>query len=366
MLVMTGVALLLGFGPSLQILGRDTGLAMPYALLQGLPVMRLARRPDTFMMPGLILLMVFAGIGLSWMLARRRAWQRPVILGVVIVAALVELWPPTNRLTVQLEAPDFFATIRARPGAVLDLPYEWDTTSRALRHQMIHGQPVVGGYLARRPSYEIRRYMPLLNQLSEIQLWPARDIIPLAADDLAAMQCVLQLRHIVVARDKVTPQELQALETLLGQVENKVVTPTFADSHYAWYELPLFADRCRPFAYTGQGWHPLETTGAQSWRWAGASSDIWLVNPGSQPVTAVLTLDAEAYGFDGTMRQTELWYQERLVAHGDIGRQQRRYRLLIQLPPGWNRFVLKSDATFDESTQREVSIAVTSLSVATP
>ncbi len=85
------------------------------------------------------------------------------IAGVAIIGRF-ELWLPPGRVLLPLERPMVYEQIATRPGAVADLPLDVLETSRTLRNQMVHGQPIVGGFIARRREYDSFK-MPLLHAI---------------------------------------------------------------------------------------------------------------------------------------------------------------------------------------------------------
>ncbi len=56
---------LLSLGPTLQFAGRDTGITLPYSLLQNLPVISSGRNPGRFTLVALLALGIMVAVGLS-------------------------------------------------------------------------------------------------------------------------------------------------------------------------------------------------------------------------------------------------------------------------------------------------------------
>jgi hypothetical protein len=197
-LLFVGVCLwVLALGPTLWIFGRDSGIPMPYALLDRLPLFGAARKPALFAAPVLVILSVLAALGLEALRQRLpSAWR----VAPVVVAALLgtfELWLPPGRVFLPLERPAVYEQIAARPGAVADLPLDVLETSRTLRNQMVHGQPIVGGFIARRPAYPSFD-IPLIRAIGTMRELPDDDVVPLRQSDLMAMQC-FALRRCVTS-----------------------------------------------------------------------------------------------------------------------------------------------------------------------
>ena len=73
------VFFVLSLGPTLKILGTETGIPMPYSLLMNIPPFDTGRTPVRFVVMGLFFLMIVAAVGLSWtesFVAAR--WGRPL------------------------------------------------------------------------------------------------------------------------------------------------------------------------------------------------------------------------------------------------------------------------------------------------
>src|SRR5262249_7395909 len=148
---------------TLRVAGYDTGLPMPYALLNLLPPLRLGQRPIYMIAFGALLLSLLAAYGLVALWSTRAT--RLLALGCLACAA-VEYYPgvlPTD----QPQLHPFFASLAAQPHeALLELPDLW-WSSASMRDQLSHHWPITGGYIARRDG----RY-PFMHQTPGVrQLW---------------------------------------------------------------------------------------------------------------------------------------------------------------------------------------------------
>lgn len=357
LVVCAAVGFLFALGPSVQLFGRDTGIPMPYALLQDLPLISTARRPNLFAGPCLIIAAIFAGLALQRM-RERWPWRRVPLLAVVVLLAVVELWPPLTRDMYLVTQSPVVAAIRNRPGVVADLPYERQESSRSLLNQIAHEQPMLGGYVSRRPRYDALRFMPHLAQLSELRRWPQADIIDLPSTLLAA-QCAYPVRHVLVARSEVPPEQLAELEGVLATIAGHAVGVAESDAAYQRYELPSTQATCHPFLYLGRGWHQVERDQDRVWRWASAQSDLWLVNPHAEPLGMTVEMELEAYGDAGVQRMVQLEAGGTVIAEFPVERQRRTYRLFIVAPTGTTQLQLQADARVDDTTGRALSFSAT-------
>lgn len=357
LLVAGGVLWLLTLGPTLRIAGFDTGLPTPYTLLQHVPLLRDARRPSHLAAMCIVIATVFAGIGLQHLYQRLLgSRQRVALLIGISVLALIELWPPPRDLFT-FEQPAVFQQVRAVPGAVADLPLEWTETSRSLRHQMIHGQPVLGSYVARRPTYDTYA-TPLLHQIGSMAFVP--DIVPTDPVALRTMQCAYPVRHAIVQKELTTARAQQELVAVITELNGVPLQPRFEDARFVWYELPLFPNACAPFVYLGSGWHATEMADAKRWRWSTDASDIWAVNPSDTAIPVRLDIATDSFAFP---RPVALWNDERHLAAWAVGDIPRRMSLVVHLKPGANRLVLQAEAWWDSAGERFVSAPVTAVSL---
>ena len=360
LLVVAGVMWVLSLGPSLRVAGVDTGIPLPYVWLQNIEMLSTARKPSHFAIVSIVLLTIFAGLGLQ-RLAQGVAprYRSGFLLGIAALAAF-ELWPALPLEPQVFERHPVFAQIRERPGVVADLPLEWRESGRALRNQFVHEQPLVAGYVSRRPDYPILRYQPLLHQIGHMRSWPTSDIMPVSLETLRAMQCHTPVRHVVLRKDAKITGSVEALQATLTMLNNGPLVPSYEDAVYVWYELPLFEDQCQPFVYLGPGWYDVEQNDEMIWRRASAANDLWLVNPFDEPIIAHMTMTAE--GFE-TARAVEVWQDDRQIAAWEVARARRPYQWLIHLPPGTHRLQVRAATGWDAVTEREVSIAVMDLRI---
>ncbi|PDV96919.1 hypothetical protein [Candidatus Chloroploca asiatica] len=356
LIVVAVVAWLFAMGPILYILGNETGIPMPYQLLQALPGLSTARRPNLFGVLTIMVFTIFAALAVARMRERMRPRTFGIVLAVIGVLAFVELLPPI-RTTMTMERAEVYAQIAARePGVVVDLPIENNTNSRTLINQIVHGQPILRGYVARPPYYPTLLYSPLPEHLGRMLVLPKADIIRLDADALAAMQCYYQLRYVVIEPALTREGGEDRARAVMARLGGDL-TPWYDDGRFRAYELPLHQDRCAPFVFLGEGWHDFEQNEAYQWRWSKGVAEFFLVNPTNEEATLTLTMRAEGRS-DG--QQVELWAinGEKMLASFALYRERRDYQFTIQVPAGMHEFELRTSVTPEEGTPRELGMAV--------
>jgi hypothetical protein len=143
------VAAVLSLGPTLLVGGEDTGIRLPWAFFENLPLLpslipaRLAQLTALFagLLVALFLHAVWTGGG----------WRRPAAI-VVAVAVLVPLWPVSTIASEEVTTPAFFTgpAVRTLPrdSVALVLPWPYRRTSLAMTWQAEAGlwYRMPGGY----------------------------------------------------------------------------------------------------------------------------------------------------------------------------------------------------------------------------
>lgn len=359
----TLVAGLLALGPSLRIAGVDTGLPLPFALLRWLPGATLARRPNHFIvvaLPGLILL---AGAGLDWLLAR--GWRRTALAAVaLLIAEYVAVPAPV----IAWQSHPAIAALAGRSGAIIDLPIETEGAD-TLRHQLVHGRPIIGGFVARAPDYPFLEHVPGL-----FDLWLAQQIgqprassaPPLLSDRLdildqtaAARQALAfyDLQTVVVRRTRLTSAAEQRIAALLTQLYPGI-QPQFRDAELTIYQLPSLSD-AQPFLFLGAGWYSLEQDPTYRWRWMADQAEVYLVNP--RRTAQVVELHLAFSSFDAP-RPLQVLLDDQALIGVQATPRLRTLHLRLTLPPGEHRLRLISRSSpSHEPTPRPISLAFTGL-----
>lgn len=360
-LVMFGLAWLFAVGPTLYLLGYNTGIPMPYRLIQNLPLMETARRPGLFILIGHGALVIFAALALQRLAAALAPSKRTYLWVGVVALAVFEL-TPGMRQAIPVEVSPVFAQIREdRVGVVLDLPVEIFPESRTIFNQIEHEQPILAGYVARAPQrYDTIDYAPLVNSLGQIKAWPERDIVPLDRADWQAQQCFYRLRNVVMEERLLSGEERALVLHNIERLTGNVLTPWYEQGGFTAYELPLYADQCRPFVYLGPEWHSLEGQAGDYWRWTNGVSEIYVVNPKDEPASVVLRIAAASH----EERTLHFWHaQQQELATIDLTSANRHYHAVLPLQPGSNRLILQSATNDEAGTPRRLGVIVRRLEV---
>ncbi len=214
-------------GPHLIVLGANTGMMLPQALLRYVPLVNNARMPGRAMVVAYLALAMLVAFAATEVRARFRhagAW-------LVAIAALIAAdYLPAPFPLVALHPPSIYETLRdrAEPGVLCELPLglrdgfgvRGSFDDRVLFYQTIHGRPIVGGFVARLPAHVLARYAadPLISDL--LRLSSDGAVVPVQtppppADVVDASLRANGIRWVVVDRERASPRLLTYLEEAL-------------------------------------------------------------------------------------------------------------------------------------------------------
>ncbi len=151
----------LSLGPTLKVLGTDTRIPLPYALLMRVPPFDLSRGPVRFVVMGIFFLTIVAASGASLLsseLTKRWGWRwSAVVMSLLFVWTVAESYSPAPRRK-PVVPPKGLEKIVAGP--VLNLPLiRNDGYAEML--QIFHRQPIATGFLARYTPPQLRQFADL-------------------------------------------------------------------------------------------------------------------------------------------------------------------------------------------------------------
>jgi hypothetical protein len=350
------VGAVLALGPVLIVGPLQTGLPMPYQLLAHLPGMGLARRPSHFVILTVVALVPMAALGLS---ALGERVGRPRLVAGIATALLLAEYVPRPLPTLPFEVAPLYHSLAGRPGVLLVTP-EITKDTFSLARQIVHGRPIVGGFLSRRPPYPFAEYTPGVRQLWRLRpeessvTEPLAVLGPLALRAAGITDVVVDLDHLPV--DRRADAAAAVAQVLPG------VAPARTDPTGLVYPVP--EGPLRPFAFFGPGWHREEGDGTRRWRWMGAEAELVLINPLPEPRAVTLLLRGDSYlhprivvfTLDGSPAGS--W-----VIDAAAGRDGLALRLL--LAPGEHRLTLRAPAdTEGAGGSRALSVLLTEMRVA--
>lgn len=330
-LASTLVFFLLTLGPSLRVAGHDTGLPLPFQIIEQLPFFKGNRYPSRYSVMLLLSLAPLVALG-SYRLAAWANGRWPLahsrwLLGSSIpLVPLIPLIPLCFLLfehlsaplpTFDLRVPAIYDRVAAAPGdfALLELPLGWRNGARVagkkdivimqqLWYQTAHGKRVLGGNTSRNPEYKFQyfsedptlawliaainaadlpQHTALRQQLAE------RPVAQADRDRARAWAAFVNIRYVMIHRDKLPPTAEALARDLLQ------LTLVAEDGALALYRVaePLAipqtftpgSDQGRMIL--GEGWSP--PAGA-----AGADGEPAAVYAQRREVRLLLPLGSEA------------------------------------------------------------------------
>ncbi len=172
---------LLTLGPTLRLMGQDTGIPGPFALVDRLPFFKGNRYPSRYAVMLLLSASMLAAPGLAMLHRRLPALRPEVLLGMASLLFTLEHLAVPLPLS-DLRVPAIYRRIAAEvdptPGAVMELPLGWRNGARVTGkkdviimfeqwYQTVHHRPILGGNTSRNPEFKFQYFSeaPLLDQL---------------------------------------------------------------------------------------------------------------------------------------------------------------------------------------------------------
>ena len=220
--LLLGVFLFWSLGPFLTILSWNTALVLPQTLLRFVPIVSNARMPGRAIVVVYLSMAMLSAMGLAAN-GRRSTWATAMLIGLIVVdyaSAPAPLW--------NVEVPSVYRVLAARADrdALLELPMGFrdgfggrgDMDPGSPLFQTVHEHPVVGGFVARIPSFVTTQYLddavfgPLL-RASE----PSSEAIGLpAAGTLRDGLLARGVRYVMLRRSAASPSMTTQIEAALG------------------------------------------------------------------------------------------------------------------------------------------------------
>jgi hypothetical protein len=245
-----GPRLHFSFDPNWTPQNIETGtIPLPGLLLYYLPFGNIARVPLRYTLVTSLMLAILVAYGLSWLATRlqnrKLSWAGvvvPLVAGTLIFLEFLPLPRPLVNATI----PPYYAQI-ANEGnwndwAILDTP-DGDRASiisRAMYYQSAHGQPIIGGYLSRKPDYSFREFPGVRELLRLRNDLKGRDILDRAIlKNTPGLLQFYKIRYVVVHPQLLTTEDERfdardVLQTVFG-AEAK---PVHEDAQTQFWRVP--------------------------------------------------------------------------------------------------------------------------------
>lgn len=229
---------LLTLGPNLRIAGHDTGIPLPFRIMEVLPFFKGNRYPSRYVVMLLLSLAPLVAAGAQALLTSPKVVRIARLLAPALLVLMLFEHLSAPLPTFDLRVPALYEHIAQEPGdsALLELPLGWRNGARVagkqdilimqqLWYQTLHGKRVLGGNTSRNPEYKFQYFseQPALSRLIALTNsadLPQHDALRAAlaatpvtgADRTEARRwaAFTDIRYVMVHRDKL-PASAQAL-----------------------------------------------------------------------------------------------------------------------------------------------------------
>lgn len=216
---------LLTLGPTLRLMGQDTGWPGPFALVDRLPFFKGNRYPSRYVVMLLLSVSMLAAPGLTILHRRLPALRPTALLGMASLLFTLEhiaVPLPLSDLRVPAIYRQITAEVDPTPGAVMELPLGWRNGARVTGkkdviimfeqwYQTVHHRPILGGNTSRNPEFKFQYFSeaPLLDRL----------IAMVNAADAPLHQALRdQLVQIQAEMETATPEQIALYRQQVAQV----------------------------------------------------------------------------------------------------------------------------------------------------
>ncbi len=360
---------LFSLGPSLHVLGDDTGIPLPFIALHEIPIINHIRIPMRYGIMVSLACALLAAIAIQHFQHRLPITNYALrfsilLLPILILAENANLPYPLQPLTL----PRIYDTIARIPGdfTILEIPtFHWRGAAELEVYQAIHGKRILRAYtnrIAPGPAeYFNFRGTPIV--VRSLRVLEGAEVGELAPEDIAEDKRVrddvvrfFDLRYAILHRSYLTPAQWNAIDDYLREVLNARVVAEEGDVRA--YEIPRAAPASSALKidlrenigqmYAGRGWQfkypPQNFDGKFNFVYAtGAESEIYFVGAAARART--LTLNAYA----DPPQHVDVLLNGARVGAIDLNDAWQDYRIALPARAGMNRIELKYSSALTET-----------------
>jgi hypothetical protein len=371
-----GIVALFGYvmalGPTLTVGGQETGIPLPYSILQNLPVFSIGRDPGRFTTVAVLGVGVLAALGLRSLLHRlaardqgtrtnsRAGLLRPLLVGLFLIVTLIPFASATGAAPVDPpDWPPFYRQIAQDPDnySILELPL-FTENGRGENHYMmlqsLHEKPRFSGRLARdrklsNPNNFVKRaslfrHFWLLDLPAEYRepYYPESDIIDRTDYSTHGVPILnfYGVRYIVLHEEALYPRWDEAeFQQIISQVLGPNPQPIYTDATMRVYSVPQASVPANPLTLdVGYGWYPRKVReDGLIYRWANLEDDLppsfYMMSLAREPLTA--TLQFTIYSFQET-REVNVDLDGEQLLKLEVTPEARPVTLDLTLEPGFH------------------------------
>jgi hypothetical protein len=363
---------ILALGPALRLNGPQPGWWMPYALIENLPVIKIMRSPDRFIVMTMLCLAVCAGYGLAWLMERLDSRLAKVkiyparltpgrfsglklnnklvaaALSGLLIAELLQIPYPVNSYKVS----PFFVQLGQDSAdySLLELPAQggyWSGADR-MAEQAVHHKRIFDGYISREYDHPFQRNTPGFRELSTLKF--NQDIIvqdrqspqnPLPLQDWYDAFSFYKVRYIILRMpDNVKQANSVNLDDYRAAIQKVAPgAPVYRDGQIEVYAVPQAAAP-RPFlAINGANWfepEPSANPTGSFHRWASGPANLTLAWEGPGLANGVLSFNTGT--LEGT-KQAEILLDGKPVWSGYLTPSPQTIKISLQVTPGQHQII---------------------------
>ena len=287
---------LLCLGPIMQVNGHKILLPLPYAIIMHIPIFSLARAPGRWDILLVLSLAILSGYGFNYLTKNYNSFLKNILLISFSLLILFEF------LSIPLAVssshiPAFYKQIAEEEEdfALLEIPSEWGefiSYADYMYFQTIHQKRLVTGYVSRAPE-SVLDFFISLTYLNNLMRFSQKDIIDTDPDELGAILELLNVKYIIIHKDRLSDENLINLEALLKGTLNE--TPMIFEDD----SLIVYPVEKRPKMIfnrnisLGEGWNNLENWTGTPTRWMKDYSTIVI----NSEINRTMRLDLRALSF---------------------------------------------------------------------
>jgi hypothetical protein len=325
------VFFVLSLGSRLQIGTWQSGIPLPFGLLEKLPLLHHLRAPSRFSI--LVMLSLAVLVGLAWTVLLERN-RRPILTGALTLAASVVLVVENLAIPIPVFAAGsdpIYERVAADPDdvTVVEIPGIEQIPGHLMYHQTVHGKRIFIGFAARIPREKTDYYFGLhlvrpLVDLRKGKLTLTPELVEQEAPLAPRVARFLDIRYFVVDQTYAKRGVLDFIEQVLPterviEGDDRVLLRVRDDA------LPALSSSMDPGApesrmYFESGWSRPEKDGDLSFRWAnGQYSTILLRRPSAPADELVLNISP----IDAKTQEVTIHFGDVRLGH-------------VALEPGWN------------------------------
>jgi len=333
----------LSLGPVLHILGDieftpfKVRVPLPYLVLY--PLFSFTRVPARLIVMVMLSLSVVVAYGLK-NLSRDFSNNKRLlkaIINVSIFCAIIFEYASFPLPLGRMAVPKMYYQIASEEDdfALMELPREYHyarcQVSEYQYYQTVHRKKLIGGYVARNPSYalDFMYNTPVIRELNFPELPP--DILRQNLSEVGlSLLNYYNVRYIILHRNYMTPEMFRRVD---GFINNVLRIPLdYQDATIRRYRV-IETGKPEVFLTLGNNWHGVETWNGIPTRWMSNNATLLAIAP--KPVEAKISFSAKSFR---TERKLELFLNGELLGSYQVDEAGRSISIPVNLLAGENVF----------------------------